>query len=200
LTAKKYADLDVDVLKFAKFRSNEVKSKIGFRKLAGAVGLTAILAFVGPTQTIAGGKPAVPFAAALTGTAQWDGGPIMTCEGEGIAQHLGESMSQCIAELDFAGYAQYDECANDGTGYGIPNVNTMTLTAANGDQLVIVSIDLACEIVPFTSFHGTGDWTVDSLESTGRFAGATGTGRIDGNVDFSAGGAVMVTLIGEISY
>jgi hypothetical protein len=38
------------------------------------------------------------------------------------------------------------------------------------------------------------------LESTGRFSGATGTGRFDGNVDFSAGGAVMVTLIGEISY
>lgn len=177
-----------------------MKSRTGFRELLGAVGLTAIFALAGPTQTIAGDKPAVPFAAALTGTAQWDGGPIMTCQGEGIARHLGKSTSQCFAALDFAGYAPYDECAKDETGYGIPNVNTMTLTATNGDQLVIVSIDIACEIVPFTSFHGIGVWTVDGSASTGRFAGATGIGKLDGNVDFAAGGAVMVTLIGDISY
>jgi len=177
-----------------------MKRTIGYRKLICAVGMTATLAFGGAAQTMAAESAAVPFAAALTGTAEWDGGPTMFCQGEGIGSHLGQLTSQCFAQLDFSGYALYDECAEYGTGFGIPNVNTMTLTAANGDRLVIVSNDIACEIVPFYSFHGFGVWTVDPAESTGRFAGATGTGDFDGNVDFSAGGAVMVSLIGKISY
>jgi hypothetical protein len=75
----------------------------------------------------------------------------------------------------------------------------MRLTAANGDRLVLVSVDLACELVQLTSFHGTGVWSVDSSSSTGRFANATGTGELDGNVDFFAG-TVQVSLIGEIAY
>jgi hypothetical protein len=75
----------------------------------------------------------------------------------------------------------------------------MRLTASDGDVLVLVSIDLACEIVSLSSFHGTGVWTVDSSASTGRFAGADGTGNLDGTVDFTAG-TVKVSLIGEIRY
>lgn len=162
------------------------------------VGLTGAFAFLGAAQAFADYGQDVPFVAALTGTAQWDGGPIANCQGTGIASHLGQTTSQCTADLDLAMYMQYDECSGEGNGFGIPNVNTMVLTAADGDQLVLVSIDLACQIGQF-SFHGTGEWTVDSSASTGRFAGATGAGTLDGNVDFAAGN-VQVSLIGSIYY
>jgi hypothetical protein len=106
----------------------------------------------------------------------------------------------CSAALDFSQYAEYDVCSGPGeTGLGIPNVNTIVLRAANGDRLVIVSLDIACEVIPFRSFHGTGQWTVDSEASTGRFAGASGSGELDGSVDFVLG-EVQVSMIGEIDY
>jgi len=73
------------------------------------------------------------------------------------------------------------------------------LTAANGDKLVLVGDDLACEILPLQSFHGTGIWHVNSLASTGRFAGAAGTGFLDGHVDFVEG-VYDIRFSGEISY
>jgi len=173
--------------------------RIGFMKVVCVVGLTGIIALVGAMQVSADGEQSVPFAAALSGTAEWDGGPVMTCQGEGIASHLGRTVSQCTSVLDLANYQLYAECAGEGTGFGIPNINTVTLTAADGDRLVLVSVDLACEIVQGTSFHGTGLWTVDAFESTGRFAGATGTGNLDGKVDFSTGD-VMVNVTGEIAF
>jgi len=161
-------------------------------------GVIATLALAGTAPGVAA-QGAVPFVAALSGTAQWDGGPVAMCQSSGVASHLGLTTSQCSAVLDFANYRPYAECSGEGTGFGLPNVNTMVLTAADGDQLVLVSIDLACELVPFTSFHGTGQWTVDSSASTGRFAGATGSGTLDGNVDFFAQ-TVDVGLVGEITY
>jgi hypothetical protein len=84
-------------------------------------------------------------------------------------------------------------------GNALPNVNTATLIAANGDRLVLVSVDLACEIEPLTGFHATGVWTVHPSMSTGRFAGATGTGICVANVAFEAG-IFETTYSGEISY
>jgi hypothetical protein len=160
----------------------------------------AILLLAGPVRVDAEGGPAVPFAAALSGTAVLDlGRAEARCSSEGIATHLGLTTSECTAALDLANYRPYDECAGEGTGFGLPNVNTLRLTAANGDRLVLVSIDLACELVQLTSFHGTGVWTVDGAASTGRFANATGTGNLDGTVDFFAG-TVQVSLTGEIAY
>jgi hypothetical protein len=148
---------------------------------------------------LADGRNSVPFAAALAGEAVWDGGPIANCRSEGIATHLGQTTSQCTAELDLNAYGPYDICSGEGeNGYGIPNVNTLRLTAANGDLLVLVSDDIACQIEQF-SFRGTGEWIVDSEASTGRFAGATGVGELGGQVDFAAG-VVQVSIVGEISY
>lgn len=157
--------------------------------------------FMGTAQVFAGDEDSVPFVAALSGnTAVLDlGNARADCASAGIATHLGLTTSKCTATLDLANYMPYDECAGEGTGYGLPNVNTITLTAADGDQLVLVSVDLACEIVQLTSFHGIGIWSVDSSASTGRFAGATGSGQLDGHVDFFAQ-TVQVSLIGEISY
>lgn len=167
------------------------------RKPLRTIALTVTFVSLGATQVLADGKENVPFVAALSGTAVLDlNNAEARCTGKGIATHLGQTTSQCTAALDFGGYMPYQQC--DG-GYGLPNVNTMVLTSADGDRLVLVSIDLACEIVQLTSFHGTGFWSVDSSESTGRFAGASGAGHLDGYVDFLEG-TVQVSLIGEISY
>lgn len=170
------------------------------RTFVGAAAAVAILALWGSDRVVAEGDQSIPFVAALSGTAILDlGRAEARCSGEGIATHLGGTTSECTAALDLANYRPYDECAGEGTGYGLPNINTMRLTAANGDKLVLVSVDLACEIVQLTSFHGTGAWSVDSSASTGRFANAIGNGQLDGNVDFAAG-TVHVNLIGEIFY
>jgi len=141
----------------------------------------------------------VPFVAALSGAAQWDGGPTATCHGTGIGNHLGLTTSQCAAQLNLALYMQYDDCSGEGTGFGFPAVNTSVLTAANGDQLVLVSLEIACEIEPFKSFHVIGSWTADSSSSTGRYAGATGTGDCDANVDF-VDGEFNFSFVGELDY
>ena len=162
--------------------------------------VAAILATIGVTQAFAGRAHGVPFEAALSGTAVWDGAsPVATCQGAGKATHLGLTTASCSAVLDVASFGPDPRCAAEGTGNALPNVNTATLTAANGDQLVLVSVDIACQFEPGTSFHSTGVWTVQPSLSTGRFAGATGTGNCDAHVDFAAG-VFAITYTGEITY
>jgi hypothetical protein len=162
--------------------------------------VATILALTGGTQAFADSGGAAPFAAVLAGTAVWDGtSPVANCQGAGTATHLGQTTSQCTAVLDLSSYGPNPACAGEGTGNALPNVNTATLIAPNGDRLVLVSTDIACEIDPLTSFHATGVWKVHPSMSTGRFAGATGTGNCDAKVDFAAG-IFEITYTGEIVY
>ena len=73
-------------------------------------------------------------------------------------------------------------------------MHTETLTAANGDQLVIRMVNVACHTGPFTC-HGTGRWTV--LGGTGRFEGVTGEGTDEGDADFETNTFVL-TLTGTL--
>jgi hypothetical protein len=162
------------------------------------VAVAATFSLLSATLVFAGGK-AVPFETVLSGTALWDGqSPIAECQGVGTTRHLGLTTSNCMSVFDLAGYMPYAACDGIGMGFGIPNVNTATLTAANGDRLVLVGIDLACQIEGLR-FHGTGDWHVNPSASTGRFAGATGTGTLEGDVDF-AEEIFEVRYTGEIAY
>ena len=162
--------------------------------------VAATFALMGWTQVFADAADGTPFEAALSGVAAWDGmSPIANCQGAGTATHLGLTTSQCTAVLDLASYGPHPECAGEGTGNALPNVNTAVLIAANGDRLVLVSNDIACEIDPLTSFHATGVWSVHPSMSTGRFAGATGTGTCDANVDFATG-IFEITYTGKIAY
>lgn len=88
---------------------------------------------------------------------------------------------------------------------------TTTLTAANGDMLVLEH-DLAWAVIfndafDFDGFEGTGSWSVEY--GTGRFASATGDGSIsvigdiptdDTPVGDLPDGATLWTLTGEIEY
>lgn len=175
-------------------------TRIEFTKPLCIAAMAATFVLVSGTQALAEGDGVVSFSAVVSGTATWDGqSPVANCQGAGIATHLGLTTSQCTAVLDLASYGPNPECAAEGTGHALPNVNTATLIAANGDRLVLVSVDLACEIEPLTSFHSTGTWTVHPSMSTGRFAGATGTGNCDANVDFAAG-IYEIRWSGEIAF
>jgi hypothetical protein len=78
---------------------------------------------------------------------------------------------------------------------GLANDNHETLTAANGDTLMLISYDVACPMSPGT-YHGTGHWRVDG--GTGRFSGASGRGSFDGHSDFNQG-VFSFQLTGTIS-
>jgi len=176
-----------------------VKNKYQLLKKLWQVSIAAIFALLTFDQATAG-NATVPFEAYFSGTAELDFGNLTAyCHGEGIATHLGKANSECVSLL--LDYGPLEECDSEegGTGFGIPNINTATLTAANGDKLVLVGDDLACEILPLQSFHGTGIWHVNPLASTGRFAGATGTGSLEGHVDFVEG-VFDIKYKGAISY
>ena len=154
-------------------------SRYGFGMVA-----LAGLACLGGAQAMAGN--AVPIKGNYSGIAWLE--PDFTgahCNGSGNISHLGLVSTECDAV--FLDYGPMDECAGTGTGWGIPNLNTAVMTAANGDQLVLVLDDLACEISIATEYQATGQWYVDGTRSTGRFAGATGTGLMVGRVNFATG-------------
>ena len=131
----------------------------------------------------------VPFTARLSGSAAFSSPTSVEFGSTGTATHLGRIDATGVALLE----APSEPCP--GGALGIPNVHTETLTAADGDQLVIRAVNVACPTGPAT-FHGTGNWTV--LSGTGRFAGVIGKGTDEGNADFQSGTFELV-LTGTLS-
>jgi hypothetical protein len=144
---------------------------------------------VGAFGTVAGADSDVPFTARLSGTAAFTSPTSVEFLGTGTATQLGRFTNDGRAILG----PLTDGCPN-GT-QGIPNVHTETLVAANGDELVVQMMNLACPTSP-TSFHGTGHWTV--IGGTGRFAGVTGAGTNEGNANFATN-TFELTLNGTLS-
>jgi hypothetical protein len=130
---------------------------------------------------------AVPFTTTFSGSAVLLDPYDATFVGAGNASHLGTITTVGGAAVSGPSTA----CDN-----GLANINTETMTAGNGDQLSIASVDVGCPTGPL-QFHGIGNWTVTG--GTGRFAGATGSGTFDGHSDFNAG-TFEITLTGDISY
>ncbi len=136
----------------------------------------------------AAGNGLVPFKAFMSGSAAFTSPTTVEFQNTGLATHLGRFVASGVAVLD----ASTGSCPG---GPNVPNVHTETLTAANGDQLVIQMVNVACPTGPYT-FRGTGHWTV--LSGTGRFQNATGQGTNEGHVDFESSTFVMV-LTGTLS-
>jgi hypothetical protein len=136
--------------------------------LVGALGLAALL----PTRATGGDAP---FTARLGGSAAFTGPASVEFQGTGTATHLGRITGAGVALLG----SPSEPCP--GGALGIPNVHTETLTASDGDQLVIEMVNVGCPTGPFT-FHGTGQWR--ALSGTGRFESVTGHGVNEGNADF----------------
>jgi hypothetical protein len=154
--------------------------------------LVILLGVVGVCCTAVGPAAArsdVPFTARLSGAATFTSPTTAEFDGTGEATHLGRFASGGVAIL-----GSPTEGCPDGA-LGIPNVHTETLTAANGDELTVRMVNLACPTGP-ASFHGTGRWTV--ARGTGRFADVTGAGSIEGNADFATN-TFALTLSGTLS-
>lgn len=135
-------------------------------------------------------KGQVPFKARLSGTAEFTSPTTVEFHGGGIASHMGRILNDGLAILE----SPTNSCP--GGTPGIPNVHTETLTAANGDELVIRMVGVGCPTGPYT-FHGTGHWTV--LAGTGRFQGVTGQGTDEGNADFETN-TFELSLTGTLSH
>ena len=144
---------------------------------------------IGANSASAAAVHQVPFRASYSGTAAFNsatGTALFT--GTGIASYLGRSTN--VNNITVSGLGG---CPGGG---GFANKNVETLTAANGDTLMLTGPhDQGCPIGP-NAIHGTGDWTVTG--GTGRFAGATGQGTFDGGADFNQG-TFSFQLTGTIS-
>jgi hypothetical protein len=141
---------------------------------------------IGGNSAFAAGTHQVPFQGSYSGTAAFTSASTALFTGTGIASHMGRSTNE--NHITVSGPAS---C----TG-GFANINVETLTAANGDTLVLTGDqDQACPTGP-NAVHGTGHWIVTG--GTGRFAGATGQGTFDGRADFNQG-TFSFQLTGTIS-
>lgn len=152
-----------------------------------ALGSAAVLALAFVTQ-VGAKESAIPFSGSFSGTVAFTSPTTAAFEGSGLATLTGRTVNSGITTVlgppDAAG------C--------IPNLNIETLTSANGDELTIASHDLGCPIAE-TTIHGTGNWVV--VGGTGRFAGATGSGTLDGVSAFGPNfspGTFNVTVNGTL--
>jgi hypothetical protein len=145
----------------------------------GAVGIRAI-------SVSAAGTHEVPFEGSYSGTAVLTSPTSATFSGKGIATHLGASTNEAYSVVT----GPDSSCPG-----GLANDHHETLTAANGDTLMLISYDVGCPMGP-GMFHGIGHWVVTG--GTGRFSGATGQGSFDGHSDFNQG-VFSLQLTGIIS-
>ena len=143
---------------------------------------------IGANSASAAAGHQVPFRASYSGTAAFNsttGTALFT--GTGIASHLGLSTNENHITVT----GPDTSCPG-----GFANKNVETLTAGNGDKLMLTGPrDVGCPTRPGV-VHGTGDWTVTG--GTGRFAGATGQGTFVGGADFNQG-TFSFQLTGTIS-
>ena len=151
-----------------------------------AIGLmTVALPGAASAASITATQSRVPFAAAYAGSANFTSASTVHFSGTGVASSLGASSNSGVIVIT----GSDTSC----TG-GLPNSNPETLTAANGDVLVITMHDVACPVSEGV-LHGTGHWEVSG--GTGRFRGATGQGTSDGGADFNHG-KFAFTLVGTL--
>jgi hypothetical protein len=152
----------------------------GSKNLWGLLPLVAIFALgvVGlGANAASAASNTVPFKSSVAGTASVSGtmkGSSITLAGAGSASHLGNLSYKAIGVITGTDHV---------TGV-ITDTLTETLIAANGDALTILCHQVATPISPGV-YHGVDNWTVTG--GTGRFSGATGSGKGDTNADLIAG-------------
>src|SRR6476469_34834 len=130
----------------------------------GAMGIRAIPVSANSTHE-------VPFTGSYSGTAVLTSPTTATFSGKGMATHLGSSTNEAYIVVT----GPYSSCPG-----GLASDHYETLTAANGDRLMLISYDNACPTSPGI-FQGTGHWVVTG--GTGRFRAASGQGAFNGYSD-----------------
>jgi hypothetical protein len=105
--------------------------------------------------------------------------------GSGPATHLGATTESVVVAFDSSTLNPATGCQNE--------FRTTTLTAANGDQIMLAGPGLVCT-VSTTQDTAHDSWAVTA--GTGRFAGASGTGTDSVSIDT---GTVPVTSVTTFS-
>jgi hypothetical protein len=154
-------------------------------RLAVALLTLATASLLGHASPASAAGSETPFTAQFAGSLEISGPTRLTLTGHGSATGMGP--------IATAGQIHMTGIDTSCLG-GITNVNTETLTAADGETLSIESLDVACT-TGVIKFEGTGNWRV--VGGTGRFAGATGGGLTQGRGDWIAG-TFAITLTGGI--
>ena len=137
----------------------------------------------------------LPFHAAISGTLQITGmgpnGPTSASySGEGIATQLGATRME--GNITIQGPA--------GCPGGFTATHSDTLTASNGDQVLVTVMETSCpRPTDPSTYDCSGTYTVTG--GTGRFSQATGSGQWAGSVTFSPTGSAdfSTTYSGVIS-
>jgi len=131
---------------------------------------------IGANSASAAAGDQIPFQASFTGAANFTSQTTALFKGTGNATYLGRSTNENHITVT----GPDTSCPG-----GFANENDETLTAANGDQLMLKGPhDVGCPSPTDPGVvHGTGDWTVAG--GTGRFAGATGQGTFVGGANFT---------------
>lgn len=139
-----------------------------------AVTATTVAAAAVGTVSVAASS-SVPFKVSIAGSAAFTSATTAEFNGGGTAILMGAVTNEGTIQIT----GQDSSCPG-----GVANVNTEVVTAANGDTLTLTSQDVSCPTGPGT-FQGSGSWHVSG--GTGRFRGATGSGRGTGSGDFNVG-------------
>jgi len=154
--------------------------------------LVAVAAVVASASTTAGAAPR-PVAATLDGTATfvvgWCCGSIERLDGRGVVAGIGAMRftgSYLHAVNPFLTFVEGEGFTHP---YGVERQLNLTLTAANGDTVVIAGSTTWSEADPAPPLT----WAV--VSSTGRFAGGSGSGTYDVRIE---GSAVTITLAGSL--
>src|SRR5947207_1866492 len=137
--------------------------------LASLIAGATALPFLTPLQTAHAGNPGEKFSAKIDSinTAHFCGPTLLCIDAVGTASipYLGKSIAVYQGMLDFS-------TIDPNTGCG-PNPGTFTITAGNGDTLVLALDGTHCQSTPEAPLGLTsGHYTVTG--GTGRFEGATG--------------------------
>jgi len=131
------------------------------------LGTLAGFLLVLPVQlTASPAKADRPFSASLNTTLNENG----TLSGQGNATHLGLTNVSGVVGFDFSNFP-----------YSLDVYYAATLTAANGDELFVSSVATLTDVASppeGMNYSMAGSFTITG--GTGRFAGATGSGAIDG--------------------
>jgi hypothetical protein len=150
------------------------------------LGLGLLLLAANPSPA---GPPPLPFQGRVT--AVWDNiflalvDPPATFTGGGPVTHMGNTRQAGSLVLE----------APIGPGV-FPGYGSVTITAANGDKVMFDYVGV------LDALTGEGVGTFTFTGGTGRFAGATGGGTFDAQIDVSkpANQPMTVVLDGKISY
>ena len=159
------------------------------RLLGGFAAILIVILAVTPASATRSNATAKPFKALMSGSAVFTSPTRVEFQNSGHATHLGRFVASGEAVLG----ESTGSCLG---GPNVPNVHTEALTAADGSEIVIQMVNVACPTGPYT-YRGTGQWTV--IAGTGRFENVTGQGTNEGHVDFETGTFVM-ELTGTLTH